>query len=251
MKKLSILFVLILCLAACSKQESNLFINGAVKGLKEGTLYLQKIEDTVLVTIDSLEVKGDPNFVFETNIESPQVMYLFLKKMDGSSYNDRLLFFAEPGEMSVTTTLKNFETDVVVEGSVNHKKLEEHRKIMERFNDQNLDLIKISLEAQKAGNEELVAETNLKFDNLLKRRYLYTVNFALNNKDYEVAPYLAVSEIFDANIKYLDTIQKSLSPEVRDSKYGKSLTDFIKERRKLETKAAAPVAEVTAEQVEG
>jgi len=77
------------------------------------------------------------------------------------------------------------------------------------------------------------------------------VNFALNNKDYEVAPYLAVSEIFDANIKYLDTIQKSLSPEVRDSKYGKSLTDFIKERRKLETKAAAPVAEVTAEQVEG
>ena len=152
--------------------------------------------------------------------------------------------------MSVTTTLKNFETDVVVEGSENHKKLEEHRKIMDRFNDQNLELIKTSLEAQQAGNEELVAETNLKFDNLLKRRYLYTVNFALNNKDYEVSPYLAVSEIFDANIKYLDTIQKSLTPEVRDSKYGKSLEDFIKERRELEKNAAAPVAEATTDQVE-
>lgn len=250
MKKLSILFALILCLAACSKQESNLVINGTVKGLKKGTLYLQKIEDTVLVTIDSLEIKGEPNFVFETNIESPQVLYLFLNKVDGTEYNDRLLFFAEPGEMTVNTTLKNFETDVVVEGSENHKKLEEYQKIMARFNSQNLDLIKTNLEAQQAGNDELVLATNLKYDNLLRRRYLYTVNFALNNKEYEIAPYLAVSEIFDANIKYLDTIQKSLTPEVRGSKYGKSLEDFLKERRELESEAAEPVAEVAPEQAE-
>lgn len=250
MKKLSTLFALVICLAACSKQESNLVISGTVKGLKKGTLYLQKIEDTALVTIDSLEIKGDPNFVFETDIESPQVLYLFLNKVDGTDFNDRLLFFAEPGEMKVTTTLKNFETDVVVEGSENHKKLEEYRKIMERFNSQNLDLLKANLEAQKEGNEELVMETELKFDNLLKRRYLYTVNFALNNKEHEIAPYLAVSEIFDANIKYLDTIQNSLTSEVRNSKYGKSLEDFIKERKEVESSTSEPVAETALEQIE-
>ena len=229
MKKLSLLFAFIICLTACSEKEGNLTISGAVKGLKKGTLYLQKIEDTVLVTIDSVQIKGDPNFVFVTTIESPQVLYLYLDKVDAIQYNDRLLFFAEPGEMTVNTTLKNFESDLVVTGSENHEKLEEYKKMIDRFDDQNLDLIKENLEAQQQGNEELAMATGEKADNLLKRRYLYTINYALNNKDYEIAPYLAVSEIFDANIKFLDTIQKSLSPEVKDSKYGKSLEEFLTE----------------------
>lgn len=239
MKKLSILFAFIICLTACSEKKGNLTITGAVKGLKEGTLYLQKIEDTVLVTIDSIQIKGEPGFVFETDIESPQVLYLYLNKVDATEYNDRLLFFAEPGEMSITTTLKNFETDLVVTGSENHKKLVEYQKMMDRFNDQNLDLIKENLEAQQQGNEELALATSEKADNLLKRRYLYTVNYALNNKDYEIAPYLAVSEIFDANIKFLDTIQESLAPKVKDSKYGKSLEEFLKERRETDKEVTA------------
>jgi len=239
MKKISILIAFIICLTACSEKKDNLVITGAVKGLKKGTLYLQKIEDTVLVTIDSLNIKGDPNFVFETSIESPQVLYLYLSKVDATQYNDRLLFFAEPGEMTVTTTLKNFETDLVVTGSENHKKLEEYQKMMDRFNEQNLELIKENLEARQQENEEVALATDTKADNLLKRRYLYTVNYALNNKDYEIAPYLAISEIFDANIKFLDTINQSLSQKVKDSRYGKSLEEFLKERREQEEEVAA------------
>jgi hypothetical protein len=65
----------------------------------------------------------------------------------------------------------------------------------------------------------------------LKRRYLYTANFALNNAKHEVGPYLALSEIYDANIKYLDTIRKSMSPKVAKSRYGKMLTEFVAERK--------------------
>lgn len=234
MKKISILLAIFICLTACSEQKENLLITGSVKGLKKGTLYLQKIEDTLLVTIDSVVIKGKPEFVFKTSIESPQVLYLYLDKVDATAYNDRLIFFAEPGEMTVTTSLKNFETDLVVTGSENHEKLMEFRKMMDRFNSQNLELIRENLEAQQKGDEEAAVASSTKADNLLKRRYLYTVNYALNNKDLEIAPYLAVSEIFDANIKYLDTISQSLSPEVRASKYGKTLEEFLKERREQE-----------------
>ena len=72
----------------------------------------------------------------------------------------------------------------------------------------------------------------------MKRKYLYTVNFAITNKEYEIAPYLAVSEIFDANIKYLDTIYTSLKPKVRKSKYGKALKDYIEERKETNTNEA-------------
>jgi hypothetical protein len=106
--------------------------------------------------------------------------------------------------------------------------------MMQRFNDKNLDLIQKNFEAQRDEDEELIIATNQEYDNLLTRKYLYTVNYAMNNKDLEIAPYLALSEVFDANIKYLDTIYTSLTPKVKKSKYGKDLKSFLKERRKNE-----------------
>jgi hypothetical protein len=66
----------------------------------------------------------------------------------------------------------------------------------------------------------------------LKRKYLYAINFAVTHKDYEVAPYIALSEINDATIKYLDTIQKVMAPKVAKSKYGVMLTKYVAERKK-------------------
>ncbi|MGB7785439.1 MAG: DUF4369 domain-containing protein [Salinimicrobium sp.] len=234
MKKFGFIILAVLFLAACSNEEKNLTINGKVQGLKKGTLYLQKIEDTSLVSLDSVKIEGNENFTFETYIESPQVLYLYLNKVDNSQYDDRVLFFAEPGEMAVNTTLKNFETDVIVEGSENQKKLMEYREMMKQFNDRNLDLIQKNLMAQQQQDQASIDSTTREYGQLLKRRYLYTVNFAINNKDYEIAPYLAISEVYDANVKYLDTIYKSLTPEVKASKYGKGLEKFLEERRAAE-----------------
>lgn len=234
MKKISLLLIAVLTLISCSEKKSNLIVNVNIKGLKKGTVYLQKIDDTLLVNVDSLEINGDPQFAFETYIESPQMMYLYLEKKDNSKYNDRLDFFAEEGEINITTSLDQFENDAVISGAKNQEKLMEYRKMMSKFNEANVNLIRENFEAQKAQNEEKLIELNTKYDRLLKRKYLYTVNFAINNKDLEIAPYLALSEVFDANIKYLDTIYTSLSKDVQDSKYGKDLEQYLKERRKIQ-----------------
>lgn len=234
MKKLALLLVILISITACSEKESNLIVSGEVKGLKKGTLYLQKIKDTMLVNVDSVVVNGDANFSLEAFIESPQIMYLYLEKVDDNQYDDRIDFFADEGQITINTKLEKFETSANIVGSVNQEKLVEYRKMISRFNDQNLDLIKESFEAEKAEDEEKLMEIDQKYDRLLKRKYLYTVNFAINNKDKEIAPYLALSEVFDANIKYLDTIYTSLTPEVKKSKYGRELKDFLKERKKEE-----------------
>jgi hypothetical protein len=234
MKKIGLFLLALTVLAACSSEEKNLKIQGKVEGLKKGTLYLQKVEDTSLVTIDSVVMKGKETFAFETFIESPQVLYLYLNKKDNNVYDDRILFFAEPGEMIINTTLKKFEDDVVVEGSENQKKLLEYRKMVNRFNTRNLELIQQSVKARQEENMASLDSANAEYDRLLRRRYLFTVNFAINNKDLEIAPYLAMSEVFDANIKYLDTIYSSLTPKVKESQYGKNLKEFLKERRENE-----------------
>ena len=234
MKKLSLLLLILIGVSACSTKESNLVVTTNIKGLKKGTVYLQKIEDTLLVNVDSIVVNGNSEFVLEAYIESPQMMYLFLDKVDNSEYDDRLDFFADKGEVSIVTSLEKFEEDAKIVGSRNQEKLVEYRKIQKRFNDSNLDLIKESFEAEKDGDEERLMEIDKKYENLLRRRYLYTVNYAINNKDLEIAPYLALSEVFDANIKYLDTIYTSLDKNVKNSLYGKELKQFLKERREEE-----------------
>lgn len=234
MKKLGLLLITIITLAACSSNETNLKISGKVQGLKKGTLYLQKVEDTSLITLDSVVMKGNENFEFETFIESPQILYLYLNKKDNTIYDDRLMFFAEPGEMFINTTLRRFEEDAIVEGSENQKKLLEYQAMINRFNNRNLELIQKSVAAEQEENQATLDSVNAEYNQLLKRRYLYTVNFAINNKDMEIAPYLAISEIFDANIKYLDTIYTSLTPKVKESHYGKSLEDFLINRKEKE-----------------
>ena len=72
------------------------------------------------------------------------------------------------------------------------------------------------------------------YEKLLKRKYRYTAHFATTHGDAAIAPYLALSEIADINTTYLDTIQKSLTPEIVKSKYGKMLNQHIKERKTLE-----------------
>ena len=103
--------------------------------------------------------------------------------------------------------------------------------IITKFNNQQLELIKSQFEAQQSANDSLIETANSDFDNLIKRKYLYTVNFALNNKDSEVSPYVAIAEIYDANVKYLDTIYKSLPENIANSKYGIELEKHINKRK--------------------
>ncbi len=238
MKRLSLIIILLISVAACSEKESNVTVKGTITGLKKGTLYLQKIDDTVLINVDSIVVNGDPNFILQDYITSPQIMYLSLDKVDGPQFEDRLEFFAEEGEITINTSLAEFNNKAKIIGSANQTKLTEYREMMKKFNERNLELIQENFEAQRDNNEDLIVQTNLEYERLLKRKYLYTVNFAVNNKDLEISPYLALSEVFDANIKYLDTIYNSMTPKVQKSKYGKELKNFLKERRKLEKQEA-------------
>ena len=87
--------------------------------------------------------------------------------------------------------------------------------------------------AYKASKLDEVAKMDEEQKDIIKRKYLYTTNFAVNNGDYEVAPYVALAEIYDINLKFLDTIQKSMSPKVAKSLYGKKLNEYIAERKKI------------------
>ena len=211
------------------EEQDRMIVKGNVKGLKKGTLYLQNIPDSTLNTIDSMIVKGDGSFQFETPMESPEVFYLYLDKKDNNEFNDRITFFGEPGTISINTSWNTFETKAVIEGSETQKKLEEYQEIMNKFHEQSLDLMRVSADPEIQNDSIALDSLQQRSDKIILRGYLYTLNFALNNSDSYVAPYLALTEVANANPIYLDSIYNALSPEVAASKYGKQLEDYLKE----------------------
>ena len=211
-------------------------VSGRVDGLRKGTLFLQKVLDSTLIDIDSIVINGNPEFNFKTKIESPEIYYLYLNKDDGDTINDRVMFFAEKGEITINTLLKTFESSAKGSGSENQELLQEYRKIARQFNAKNLDYIKAYINNAKSANDSRSSDSIQKeMDNLLKRRYLYALNFAITHGDNVIAPYIALTEVSDANIKYLDTVASKLTEEVKSSKYGKLLIDLIANRKDLES----------------
>ena len=112
-----------------------------------------------------------------------------------------------------------------VKGSVNDSILREYLKNIKKFNNNKLDLIQETLINSQNNDKDALALSNQKIDNLTKRQFLYTANFAINNASYEVSPYIAISELIDS--KYLlDTVYKSLDKRILSSKYAIKLKDI-------------------------
>ncbi len=208
-----------------------MIVKGQVEGLRKGKLFLQKFQDSIMINVDSTLVEGTPEFEFKTPLETAEVFYLYLDKEDGDSLNDRILFFGEKGTIEINTLLKTFESSAKITGSKNQELLQEYISFSRKFNDQNLELMKEFYEAQMVRNTKRADSIEEKMNKLLKRRYLYTINFAATNTDQNIAPYLALTEVYDANLALLDSIAVKMTPEVSESKYGKQFTEYLEKRR--------------------
>lgn len=224
MKKLLPYIIVFSLIISCGKShQGNMIVNGNIDGLKKGTLYLQKIKDTLLVTVDSIQLNGDSQFILADNVESPEMYFITL----GEVSNEKILFFGEEGAITINSKLDKLATSVKVTGSKNQEVLDQYNTMIQKFNGQQLDLIKERFEAFKDSDTISQSEYDATEKNLLRRRYLYTTNFALQHADTEVAPYLALNYLYNANIQLLDTINNSLTPEIKTSKYGTQLNTFI------------------------
>ncbi|RYJ45621.1 DUF4369 domain-containing protein [Flavobacterium beibuense] len=237
MKKTILALFAAVTLFACNddkKADTNLHITGNIRGFKQGTLYIKKLQDTSYVTLDSIIIKGNSSFKSDLNIDSPQMLYLILDRGQTNSMDDKLAFFAEPGNMTINSNIEGFYSRAKITGSENQKIYEEFLQHRKRYIDIDLDLTQKSIEAIQNNNLKQIDSISEKKEQLLKRRYLITANFVINHSDHEVGPYIALSEIHDINIKYLDTMQKSMTPKVAESHYGKILTELLEDRKKDE-----------------
>ncbi|MBC3847071.1 DUF4369 domain-containing protein [Winogradskyella echinorum] len=234
LNKILSLITLALITVSCSKEkESNFTLKGHIKGLKKGVVYLQKNGDsTDIIDLDSMQIKGEPNFSLHTNIDEPILMYLKLFKNDGAEHY--IPFFADKGVTEINTSLKTFNYDAKIKGSKQQDLLNEYKEMITKFNNQNLDLLEANYLAQR-DNDTIALDSIIRRTNsLIKRKYAFIIQFAMNNKNSEIAPYIALYEMPNANPKYIDSVYYSLNDTIKNSYYGKKLNEVISNRNPVE-----------------
>ena len=179
------IFFIIFALYSCSNENKKMNVNLTVEGFKKGKIFLQKVSENKLINIDSAFVNNDKVVELSYEIDSPELFYIALDV----SKNDKLLeFFGEKGEIIIDSKLKNFSSDFQVYNSFNDSVYRVYIDIIKKFNFEELDLIKSSIEMSKRNSNDSLKIIQEEIKKLSKRKALYSLNFAVNNGNSSVAP---------------------------------------------------------------
>jgi hypothetical protein len=233
MKKVLFLLIAITLISSCSNSNSSNFsITGTIDGIKVGKIFLKRLQDSVLIDVDSALFDGNSDYTLTADVNQTEIMYLHLDVNDGAEFNDRLLFFAEDTTMTFNSSLNKFEADAVITGSKNQDIYSIYKSNNDKLNKVYTEIVKRSMSLTEATRTAAVTDSiNMAYDKYLRRKVLYAINYAQLHKDKEVAPYILVSEASDANPILLDSVFQKMPKKIQTTVYGKQLSVLIKKNK--------------------
>jgi hypothetical protein len=235
MKKVLFLLIGLTFIIACSNSNSNNFsVSGTVDGIKVGKIYLQRLQDSVLIDVDSAMFNGNSDYTLMTRLDQTEIMYLHLDVKDGTEFNARVLFFAEDTTMTINSSWDKFEKDAVISGSKNQDIYTVYKKNSNRLNKVYTDLVKRSMSLTDETRTVAISDSiNTAYDKYLRKKVLYAINYAQLHKEKEVAPYILISEASEANPILLDSVYQKMPKKIQNSHYGKQLSELIKTSKEV------------------
>ena len=222
--KLKLLCILIFILG-CNTNYEGLDLNLQIKGLKKGEILIKKLSDSAFVSLDSFLINGNNKINFKYILTEPEMIFLDLNLNDGSEIKT-MNFFAENSKIDIETSLENYGFNMSIKGSMNDSIYREYISLNKKFNNQKLDLYEKSFKNVKYNNKDSLKIIENLIININTRQFLHNANYAVRNSNYEVAPYIAITDLYESK-KILDTIYKSLDEKIISSKYGIQLKKIV------------------------
>ena len=153
------------------------------------------------------------------------MIFLDLNLNDGSE-TKTTNFFAENSKIDIETSLENYGFNMSVKGSINDSIYRDYISLNKKFNNQKLDLYERSFRNVKSNNKDSLKIIENLIININTRQFLHNANYAVRNSKYEIAPYIAITDLYESK-KILDTIYKSLDEKIIGSKYGIQLKKMV------------------------
>ena len=175
MKKILILFIVVLFAASCSK--SGYKISGTLENAAGDTLILELVKTRSLESVDSVVVDASGQFEMKGELENAD--YFLLKK----DRKNLITLIIEPGQrLTITGDIENIANNYNVTGSAGSKLIKEFHTKLDETLDKITELNKIYNDSLGSPNmAEIVKDLQERSEKILEGQKDYSTEFVRNN----------------------------------------------------------------------
>jgi len=221
MKKIMLILAVAVILASCTGRNKNQFaINGNVKGIDSGMVYLQKTEGGNWIKLDSTNIK-EGKFTFNGNLAAPELLYLTF-----SANQLNFPFFVENSEIDVTVYADSLDKSVVngSETNVIYKNYLGQKDVLDKKMDNLYGEYK---KAREANDTSLMNKLDAGQNDLDKEMKKLVVDFVKANNKSVVAPYLIIRNSWQFELPELEEISATFDTSLKVSGYYQTVMNRI------------------------
>jgi peroxiredoxin len=221
MKKIMLILAVAVILASCTGRNKNQFaINGNVKGIDSGMVYLQKTEGGNWIKLDSTNIK-EGKFTFKGNLAAPELLYLTF-----SANQLNFPFFVENSEIDVTVYADSLDKSVVngSETNVIYKNYLGQKDVLDKKMDNLYGEYK---KAREANDTSLMNKLDAGQNDLDKEMKKLVVDFVKANNKSVVAPYLIIRNSWQFELPELEEISATFDTSLKVSGYYQTVMNRI------------------------
>jgi peroxiredoxin len=220
----------------------NFNLNGTVTGMQDGKLYLVHQDSAMQNIFDTLEVKGG-KFSFSGNVNEPTPYYII---NDPQAPAAPLIFFAEKGDVKIEADASNLQFAKVT-GAKNQEMYNQYRNSVAPLAAKADSIMKLSMNVTDQGQtvqlQEAYMRLNEEESELIRK-------FVKEHPEAHVSAFLIVNKFLSQPAaEEIEPLYNGLSPEVKNSTWGKQIADVYNKVKSTSIGSKAP--DFTLEDVNG
>ncbi len=232
--KRKLIFIALIALFACSKQEKGYEITVKLDNA-EGQVLLERIDESKWVQVDTADIV-DGTAILKGKVEIPEDYYLSI-----IGQRAKTILFVENTKMTVTGNAAGQDLeDIKVTGSKTH---DEFNEIFNKINDIGKEYMELYQQSRQASAEGDTAKANLlmtKVQEMYESTSKMQVDFVKNNPASFATPYFLSRIQHGMEVDELDNIISSLDPKLHEIKSVISLKERVEKLKSVAVGQIAP-----------
>jgi len=233
MKKFSIYLIVAVILASCAGERDRYTINGTIKGIDSGMVFLQKFDVDQWVKIDSTQLdKG--KFIFKGKIALPEMWYLSMKEKQVF-----VPLFVENAKINIEIFADSVDK-VNIDGSVSHDIYKQYQAMNKALNAKIEETYKEWKKAKENKDSVTMKKTDSISTELDKQMKQNLTDFVKANNKSVVASYLVMRNAWQFDLPELEALVNGLDTNLNTSLYTQSLKKRVTILKTVDIGQTAP-----------
>jgi len=230
------LLVVAFTLASCQskKPDGGFSLKGKITGADGKTYVLAKVENRKLAGIDTAAVE-DGAVEFYGILAYPQQLYI----VESGQQRPVMMFFGENSDMTFEGSVDSLAL-VEVEGSEANKVFIAYNKSMEKYNEQNKQLMQKYQQAQMTKDQKAIEEVYAEYDDMMAKKNADAKEIIKANPKSPVSLYLVQADFMMSGYEDLNEVFSVLDTTLATVPGYKEIKDYLDVMAKVQEGKVSP-----------